>query len=639
MYDDMADTPNFDEFMRLLAEHDGVNGPMATVDVLLHCTCNIVDHPEEPKYRRLKIASRDVTERLLPVQGALECLFLAGFQESTEYLVYPQGASIEPLRRLRDELLKLRHELTLKFGRNPVPSTAGVNLSTTNTSWDTKQYRYGSYPSNIYELEDEFYQKIQSSCRLVELYENELLQKKARSVIPMASLHKVALDKHRNNAITVGLTDCLLVELLAWFKRDFFSWFHVTDCPKCASPMTSMGHVEPSVEELRWGGSRVEGYGCAGCETSARFPRYNDPAKLLETRTGRCGEWANCFTLCCVSMGMNARYVLDWTDHVWTEVYSDTQARWLHCDPCENVCDTPLVYESGWKKDLTYVIAFAKNDIQDVTWRYSSRHAEVLSRRLLCRETWLLQTICTTRNELQANLDQLTKTELTRRLIVELVEFLCPRRAVNDDETVGRTSGSLDWRLARGDTQDCSVQAAASLYTFELNDDEVASKTFHLKYCSSTDIYHRMCCSSTLHLQSWLNGVHSVTNMFRKVESDWKRVYLARTEGSDVGRISWKVVVDADKNLTVKTISVTCDSDVFENGMVIWKICARDKCIRVPNDGVPFVTDALSGEREVTLEAELSGGCGSSGWQHAQLFRQSLKDTDKFPLEVFLTFD
>lgn len=76
-----------------------------------------------------------------------------------------------------------------------------------------------------------------------------------------------------------------------------------------------------------------------------RFPRYNDPGKLLETRKGRCGEWANCFTLCCRAAGLTARYVVDWTDHVWTEYYSHSHDRWIHLDSCEAAYDQPLLYE------------------------------------------------------------------------------------------------------------------------------------------------------------------------------------------------------------------------------------------------------------------------------------------------------
>jgi len=59
---------------------------------------------------------------------------------------------------------------------------------------------------------------------------------------------------------------------------------------------------------------------CEKCNIEVYFPRYNDPGKLLETRKGRCGEWANCFSLMSRSMGWDTRLVHDETDHAWTEV-------------------------------------------------------------------------------------------------------------------------------------------------------------------------------------------------------------------------------------------------------------------------------------------------------------------------------
>lgn len=55
--------------------------------------------------------------------------------------------------------------------------------------------------------------------------------------------------------------------------------------------------------------------------------RYNNPEKLLETRCGRCGEWANCFTLCCRAVGFEARYVWDYTGNSITECINTNNSK------------------------------------------------------------------------------------------------------------------------------------------------------------------------------------------------------------------------------------------------------------------------------------------------------------------------
>jgi hypothetical protein len=71
------------------------------------------------------------------------------------------------------------------------------------------------------------------------------------------------------------------------------------------------------------------------------------------------------------------RYVLDWTDHVWTEYWSEGMQRWVHLDSCEAAWDTPLLYEAGWGKKLSYVVAISTTGVVDVTRRYTRRMGEV----------------------------------------------------------------------------------------------------------------------------------------------------------------------------------------------------------------------------------------------------------------------
>lgn len=87
----------------------------------------------------------------------------------------------------------------------------------------------------------------------------------------------------------------------SWFKKDFFKWTNKPPCSGCGArggPMQLKGGGTPTPEEAAAKASRVELYVCKDCPAETRFPRYNDPAKLLETRnvrtrylSGRCSNF------------------------------------------------------------------------------------------------------------------------------------------------------------------------------------------------------------------------------------------------------------------------------------------------------------------------------------------------------------
>ena len=82
--------------------------------------------------------------------------------------------------------------------------------------------------------------------------------------------------------------------------------------------------VAPSTDfEKEWYVSKVEKYKCDKCGAKLEFPRFNHPAKLLDTKVGRFSEWSNAFTCLCIALGYEARLCVDmqWTDNAWTEVY------------------------------------------------------------------------------------------------------------------------------------------------------------------------------------------------------------------------------------------------------------------------------------------------------------------------------
>lgn len=287
------------------------------------------------------------------------------------------------------------------------------------------------------------------------LYEDPVQQEAARKSVPMDELEEkaaIALAKDgKFKPDKVEKDHALLLQLLFWFKQSF-RWVNQPPCSRCGFDTVFIGNGNPTAEDLRFGGNRVELYRCKKCPETTRFPRYNDPVKLVETRRGRCGEWANCFTLYCRAFGYQARLVLDFTDHLWTECFSDHLGRWMHLDPCEGAFDQPLLYEQGWNKKLTYAIALAKDGVYDVTKRYTRKWPEILRRRLITSEANVQEVISSLTKEARRHISSIERASLENRDKQELEEI---ERSNYLEEfscsLPGRQSGSKEWRISRAE--------------------------------------------------------------------------------------------------------------------------------------------------------------------------------------------
>ncbi|XP_010638469.1 peptide-N(4)-(N-acetyl-beta-glucosaminyl)asparagine amidase isoform X2 [Fukomys damarensis] len=551
-------------------------------------------NPNDEKYRSIRIGNTAFSTRLLPVRGAVECLFEMGFEEGETHLIFPKKASVEQLQKIRDLIATERNSRLdgsdkshkVESSQQSTPST---QLPTTQSSNPDGLIQYtGNHqgqlnpPSASKVTADSTILKVlQSNIQHVLLYENPILQEKALACIPVKELKRKSQEKlsrarKLDKGANISDEDFLLLELLHWFKEEFFHWVNDVSCTKCGGQTVSRDKsLMPNEDELKWGANLVEDHYCVACQFSNRFPRYNNPEKLLETRCGRCGEWANCFTLCCRALGFEARYVWDYTDHVWTEVYSPSHQRWLHCDACEDVCDKPLLYEIGWGKKLSYIIAFSKDEVVDVTWRYSCKHEEVISRR----------------------------TVITEGLLRETINGLNKQRK----ETL-----------------------------FIPSENEKISKQLYLCYNIVKDHYVRVSSNSQT-ISGWENGVWKMESIFRKVETDWNMVYLARKEGSSFAYISWKFECGS-VGLKIESISIKTSSQTFQTGTVKWKLRSDTAQVDLTGDKNLRSYHDFSGATEVILEAELSKGNGDVAWQHTQLFRQSLNDLEEKCLEIIIKF-
>ena len=173
---------------------------------------------------------------------------------------------------------------------------------------------------------------------------------------------------------------------LDFFRGELPYYYSACLSPGCGCKDANghLGVVFPKQDEYLLGAAAVcELILCSTCSKVTRFPRFNALNKVLSARRGRCGEYSVLALRMFEMLGYQARWVVDWADHVWVEIL--VRGRWMHVDPCEASIDEPHLYE-GWGKNATFVFAFGKDgSVEDVTAAYTTHCQELIEGRRVAK--------------------------------------------------------------------------------------------------------------------------------------------------------------------------------------------------------------------------------------------------------------
>lgn len=242
-------------------ESSFVNG----VTIFLKLLSNIIENPQEEKFRKFKKSNQRISREVLSVDGMEQLILDSGFELDNDEFVLRRGGLgvISKLKSFRDFYQK----------RLEVVKQGPSALKPSNDARTSSKGAIQKVPSPVKQLKPEpvkivaskpFHERIRFSPTLttnnnflkqleqlsdsVLQYEDSLLQTSAKLLVPTEKLKQNAIEKMRkiqklikSNVITEDeppLEDLILEELAAWFKNDFFTWINAMPCKRCSNNST-----------------------------------------------------------------------------------------------------------------------------------------------------------------------------------------------------------------------------------------------------------------------------------------------------------------------------------------------------------------------------------------------------------------
>lgn len=234
-----------------------VNG----VTIFLKLLTNIIENPNEEKYRKFKRTNQRISSELLSLDGMTQLVQDAGFELDGDEFVLRRGGigvitKLKSFRYFFEKRLESIKSGPTTLTEIPTSSKGAVQKVTSPVKQPVQQVKIEAdqpfrerirFLPKLYTANNFLIQLEQLSDSVMQ-YEDKTLQKTALQLVPTEKLKERALENLRKlqklilskaiDEVEPPLEDLILEELAAWFKDDFFTWVNAMPCKRCGNKNT-----------------------------------------------------------------------------------------------------------------------------------------------------------------------------------------------------------------------------------------------------------------------------------------------------------------------------------------------------------------------------------------------------------------